>query len=381
MISNLLYTVRGSFAKPYQTPKFLDMPYFPSLDGWRAFAVLMVIFGHATGSSKAGSTYNVWADIFIYGNFGVRIFFLLSGFLITSLLIKEYQKWGTISIKNFFIKRALRIFPVLYLYLMVIILADRAFNIGMNPDNFYAVGFFYSNFRMFNGEWFTGHTWSLAVEEQYYLIWPTIFHFLQKHLIIFCATIILIAPFARIFWHFYPAYYNKTLGPFFQPAETIFFGSLIAIITFKGIINEKSKLWEIKGLNIISFIIILTLHYWSRNGIAGVITIPLRSIISNILISFLILDTLINPKTFLYRFLNTKLMIQIGLISYSLYVWQQLFLVPSDLYVDKVTWSIFPLNIVVVFLVAYISYYYFEVHFLNIKKKLKSNHNHHEQSH
>lgn len=73
-------------------------------------------------------------------------------------------------------------------------------------------------------------------------------------------------------------------------------------------------------------------------------------------------------------------MIQIGLISYSLYLWQQLFLVPSDLYIGKVIWSIFPLNIFFSFVTAYISYHYFEVYFLSLKKKFKSNEHTYEYS-
>ena len=373
--------IKALISRPYVTPDFLDKSYFPSLDGWRAIAVMMVVIGHASSTINNQSLLYKLIDLFIYANLGVKIFFFLSGFLITTLLIKEYIKFGKINIKFFFIKRILRIFPVLYLFIIVLIIINAIFKLEISFDNFLAAALLYSNFKMQSGGWFTGHIWSLSVEEQFYLIWPFLFVFMHNKLYQFCITVILIVPCLRVYWYFYPNNFQVTLGPFLSYAETIFSGSFTAILSFKNFISSSSKIWSVKWLSIIAILILIFLNFLIRNGIAGIFILPLHSTINNLLLVFLMINTLINTKTLLYKVLNHKVMVQIGIISYSLYLWQQLFIVPMDVYADKVHWSIFPLNILFSLVTAYISYHYFEVYFLNHKKKFKSNKFTYEHSH
>lgn len=138
-------------------PDFLPHAYLPSLDGWRAVAIVMVVLGHAKLTVSSTSLYYKFAEIFIYAELGVRIFFVLSGFLITSLLIKEFITNGKINIKHFFIKRVLRIFPVLYLYLVVVFILNQIFDLGLISDHFIGPIFYINNFSFFSGTWLTGH--------------------------------------------------------------------------------------------------------------------------------------------------------------------------------------------------------------------------------
>ena len=143
-----------------------------SIDGLRGVALILVMLFHAGAPfSQAG-----WL--------GVDLFFALSGFLITTLLIREYDKCGEISFKKFWLRRFLRLMPVYVFYILLItiaVLSSPAHELhtvgGFSPAQ-YLVGLwtYTFNFIPLAGIWahqaFTGHLWSLSVEEQFYLFWP-----------------------------------------------------------------------------------------------------------------------------------------------------------------------------------------------------------------
>ena len=140
----------------------------PSLDGLRAFSIVLVLIAHV-------SLQYPWLRRFVehVGNYGVRIFFVISGFLITGLLLKELTKTGRISLKSFYIRRTLRIFPAFYVYVLtVVILAWAGILILLPGDLLHAVTYT-MNYHMVRS-WWLNHMWSLSVEEQFYLLWPTV---------------------------------------------------------------------------------------------------------------------------------------------------------------------------------------------------------------
>lgn len=147
------------------------MRYMPALDGLRGVSILAVMFHHG---------YLFWMG---QGGFlGVDVFFVLSGFLITALLINEWEKTEDISFKNFYSRRFLRLFPAL----LALLLASLVRNWFIPPPGGFRVAvksvlvvLFYS------GNWITavhplGHTWSLAIEEQFYIIWPVLLFTMLK---------------------------------------------------------------------------------------------------------------------------------------------------------------------------------------------------------
>lgn len=142
-----------------------------SLDGWRALAITLVLASHMWASENAPNLGPLWEIISHQGNFGVRIFFTLSGFLITFLLLDEWKRRGTISLKAFYLRRIFRIFPVYYLFLAVLALAQVS---GVYHDATTTwLGALTMTRNLFGqGDSATGHLWSLAVEEQFYLFWP-----------------------------------------------------------------------------------------------------------------------------------------------------------------------------------------------------------------
>ena len=149
-----------------------NIGYVASLDGLRAVAVLLVMMLHA--NFKLG-----WS-----GGLGVSVFFALSGFLITTLLLEEYHSSGTISFKGFYIRRTMRLFPPLYLMLLMVLVYALLFRTGADQnlivhDVISAAGYVYNICWAWGWgikELLLYHTWSLGVEEQFYLIWPAVLY-------------------------------------------------------------------------------------------------------------------------------------------------------------------------------------------------------------
>lgn len=144
-----------------------------SLDGWRAVAILLVLGSHFPYSVGFPERLG-WTGWIFDGDLGVRIFFVLSGFLISHLLHREAEKNGFIGLKDFFIRRVFRIFPIYFAYLLVLALLQ---SLGMYSDaaSSWLGCLTFSRNIVGRGDSATVHFWSLAVEEQFYMLWPLAF--------------------------------------------------------------------------------------------------------------------------------------------------------------------------------------------------------------
>jgi peptidoglycan/LPS O-acetylase OafA/YrhL len=151
----------------YFNLKTMTRTYIPTLDGWRAIAVLLVIGAHSIPMLNNSGTLlgHYLSSIFVHAGLGVDIFFALSGYLICKLLLDEKKFHKKINIKSFYIRRAFRIISPTLLYLLVLILIKLG---GFRPDiNYFYMGSTILFFRNYvsSGTWYTAHFWSLAVEE------------------------------------------------------------------------------------------------------------------------------------------------------------------------------------------------------------------------
>ncbi|WP_316797821.1 acyltransferase [Pedobacter frigidisoli] len=364
-INPVLVKLNSSFA----IPSFLEKSYFPSLDGWRALAIIMVILGHAKLTVPNNTFYYQFFERFIYAELGVRIFFILSGFLITSLLLKELVQNGKIVIYNFFIKRALRIFPVLYLYIITIYILNKYFNLGISNSPILGMLFYFTNFIMYNNPWLSSHTWSLSLEEQFYLIWPITICFIKKRVWLFASILIILTQLLRVLWY-KSGFYLETLGPFLNGADAIFLGSLLSIISFKGFISPLVKYWRNQYFHFLAIFIVFFVYYSLHRGMLGKFLLPFGYVLSDLAIGYLLLATIISTKGLIFNMLNNTIIIKLGVVSYSLYIWQQLFIIPLNYNPEILPRAQFPINILMSIFVAFISYYCFEIHFLNFKKRL-----------
>jgi peptidoglycan/LPS O-acetylase OafA/YrhL len=352
--------LRTHFHNLPQTPALLKTSHLPSLDGWRGVAILLVVIEHA------------WHDIFwpFHGNYGVYIFFGISGFLITTLLLKEKVNTGTISLRMFYIRRFLRIFPVAYLYLLVVLILNFVFNLDMPPGAFISSALYLQNTTAFdNTSIYIRHYWSLATEEQFYLIFPAIIKVNAKFYVLLVAVLVFIIPViayldisGRItspIFHFV----NEILR--YMPALLIASG--VSILMFYGVIEVPAK---IPGRSLIVLILFLSAGYLISQPMTLRST-SLSFTVAYMLISAMLVVSLATSDDVVFRILNSKMLSTIGIYSYSLYVWQQLF-------TEAMPWAhLFPgsgshlLNFLALTAITYASYNFYEKRFLTLKDRFR----------
>jgi len=313
-------------------------PRLPSLDGWRAISILMVLGAH-TGYIVSSSMQHSfrWED----GTLGVRCFFIISGFLITWLMLLERAQTGTVSLKHFYIRRCLRILPVYGAFLIVLFGFQLLTPFRERNVTWIALLTFTRNY--IEGTMASGHFWSLSVEEQFYLIWPTVFLYFCARKTIKSAAYILVvpilsAPFFRALGYVsnYPAHLMRIDSgllqqlfksvSFFDNYDSLAFGCLAALLLFTRY-EILEKRFQEKPLSVtwIAGGLVLFPYIADRLGIPVWIKVPFLDTLEAICFSMLILQSVIEPRLWIYRALNWRWVRQIGVLSYSLYVWQQIF--------------------------------------------------------
>jgi len=344
-------------------------PRIPSLDGLRAVSICMVVIGHCSGTmGDLGYQTRMVLSVVGAGRLGVSIFFVISGFLITTLLVREQLATGTISLKNFYIRRAFRIFPAFYAYWLFALVLTVIGYIPLSHAELVSAAVYVWNYVPRQVDtWFLGHTWSLSLEEQFYLVWPLVLRSFGIRLGTWIAlTAVVVAPIIRVSCYFlFPA--TRPLIGMMLPtrADSLMIGALLALICISGdhlrTLKQLVGSWLIPVASLCFLIVdtMLTAHF------NGAYTLPFGYSLQNFMIVLLIAHCVFYDRTVLGRTLNHALIAHIGLISYSLYLWQQLFLTTNN----KTFTGAFPWNILCAFLAAELSYYLLEKPFLRWRKR------------
>jgi len=341
----------------------------PSLDGLRALSISMVVIGHCSGTiGDLGDRTRMFLSFVGAGRLGVSIFFVISGFLITTLLVREQLATGTISLRDFYTRRALRIFPAFYAYWLLALVLTLIGYIQLSRAELISAAVYVWNYVPRQVDtWFLGHTWSLSLEEQFYLVWPLVLKLFGIRRGTWAAlTAVVVAPIIRVSWYFlFPA--TRLLIGMMLPtrADSLMIGALLALICINGdrlrILKQWVASWLIPVASLCFLIIdtMLTVHF------KGAYTLPVGYSLQNFMIVLLIAHFVFYERTVLGRTLNHPLIVHIGLISYSLYLWQQLFLTTNN----KTFTGAFPWNILCAFLAAELSYYLLEKPLLRSRKR------------
>lgn len=345
-------------------PVSLQTKQFPSLDGLRAMSILLVVIAHLTDTislSDAGR------EMFTrLGLLGVQVFFVISGFLITTLLLKERIHTGIISLKQFYLRRVLRILPVAFLYLLCMLLLNKIFHLDIPIKCFIGAAFFLGNLSLFQGSWYTAHYWSLSVEEQYYLLFPFLLKKLKYNVAFILIGLLLLIMLVKetAFLHisiFPDKPIPNIVWMIVSQSDGVLIGSLLSIAWFKNylpinFINKNAaQLMLLLPLSILIF------------GINLVVIHSFNSIFISVLIALLIVSSIVNEKNLVFRFLNNNVVRTIGKLSYSIYIWQQIF-TSHDGKLGSL--ARLPVNIILIAVVSYGSYYFFEKRFLGMKETL-----------
>jgi len=349
-----------------KTPQKSIPHRIPSLDGCRAISICLVILSHLcyTPAFKAFDPYA--RMMYHFGPFGVKVFFVISGFLITTLLLSEERKNGRISIKMFYIRRAFRIWPVAYAFILVVALLAWKNWITLPPHNLLYAATFTMN-HVQEGSWFTGHFWSLAIEEQFYLVWPLVFLFTARRgRVVSCILILFLAPLLRTLSYVYePGIFAAMQESLLFMGDAIAVGCLLALFSKElessRVVHRIITLRWFFVVPVFSVIMYITLKplpvfYWAAGESIALLCIAVT------------IWRVIHVRDAAFWLLNTKPLVTVGVLSYSLYIWQQLFLNPTS----NTIFNRLPLNLLLVGGVAAFSYYFIESPFLRLRPLLSS---------
>ena len=334
----------------------------PSLDGLRAISIVLVVVGHLVGTRGFA-----FPDLGIgdYAHLGVVVFFVISGFLITSLLISEYDTHGSVSLKLFYARRSLRIFPASYTYLAVVSALWLGGQITLKaPDLWH--GFTYTVNYLPDGSWEVSHLWSLSVEEQFYLLWPFAFAALGPRKATWAAAgVVCFGIFARISNRVFligTPYHDQPWFP--MVADSLAVGCLLARL--RGWLEEQA--WYVRsfqpGYSLLLLVLILLLNRYSSYTVVSVFGTTVIYFSLAVLIHRCVYDA--NDR--MGWFLNCKPVAFVGVLSYSLYLWQQLFVNRySGAWVNA-----FPQNLMFAVAAALASYFLVEKPLLRLRHRLRA---------
>ena len=350
----------------------MKLTYRPEIDGLRAIAVVSVILYH-TQITILGQ------QPFKGGFIGVDIFFVISGYLITSIILNELIRTGSFSFKHFYERRVRRILPALILVMLVSLPFSWMY---IMPDSFiefsksilYSLGFSSNFYFHYSGLGYGAesgllkpflHTWSLSVEEQFYILFPIIllvtFKYLRKYLIqILIFGFVMSLGLADWSSKNYPSasfYFLHTR------MWELLAGSILAYFEIKQGYRSKNKILNsilpIIGLFLIIFTIVFFKLYFPHPSLH---TLPA-------ILGVCLIIWFSNSNEIITRILSTKLFVGIGLISYSLYLWHYpifAFARLNDLFQNNILFCI-----LLTFILSTISYYFIEKPARNKNNKLK----------
>ena len=342
--------------------KSTNSDHLPSLDGLRAISIALVLLGHLSGTR---GFWKLNLGIGDYAHLGVVVFFVISGYLITRLLLLEYEKRGHVSLWLFYARRALRLFPAAYTFIACVCLLSWLGIVHLHARDIWHAVTYTMNYLP-DRSWPVGHLWSLSVEEQFYLIWPCTFVLLlPRRAGWIVAGVILFSPVARSAgWLFlrHTPYYDLELFP--MVADSLAMGCLLAMIG--GWLETKS--WYLRlfqpaySVGLVALILLINRYLgYTVIGVFGTSVV-------NACIAVLIHRSVYCSRDWMGLFLNWKPVAFVGLLSYSLYLRQQIFLNRnSGAWVNA-----FPQNLFFAIAAALGSYFLLEKPFLRLRHRLRA---------
>jgi peptidoglycan/LPS O-acetylase OafA/YrhL len=305
--------------------KYDSRPRLRVLDGWRAVSVLLVIVHHIGAYQHARPFLRIAGAFPLlenWGPLGVKVFFVISGFVICRLLVMEEQLYGSISLRGFYYRRATRILPSFYLYLAVISLLAVIGLINVPRNAILASASFLFNLRhVAPSNWFVGHTWSLAVEEQFYLIFPCLLIVLPRlsRPLAFAGLFFLISAWDLSLcfeeWESFTSSHTR------EGFVCICSGVLSAIHEMR--LRAAARRFPAWAMSIVAAVLLLY-----PPGSTGILGALYQCFFVPPAIALLLFFSLERGPV-LHEFLCSRPMQAIGVTSYGIYLWQQLFTAPA----------------------------------------------------
>lgn len=357
------------------------MKYIKGFNGLRFISISLVIINHLglPHHFESDGIFHQYFSYFFSGGAGVNVFFAISGFLITTILLNEKAKYGTVNLKNFFAKRFIRLLPpVIPFYIALYVFMQlgyvRKVEFGLLISLFYLFNFVPKAKAFWSTE--LSHTWSLAVEEQFYLIWSILFKWLNRNKIIFIGiSLILIS---IVFSLIVPSQKIDLKGSVMSIQDAFFIerwtipaispiiiGALIAIFNFKT--PETAKSITNNKLYITIASVFFCSSFFIPNEFSILFNLP-----HSIGVSLFLLWIVHHQTHVFITWLEWKPIRYLGTISYGIYIWQGFFIRTSSHFEPKIQLHEWPLNLLLTLIISILSYEILEKRVLNLKKYFKN---------
>ncbi len=292
------------------------------------------------------------------GGLGVALFFAISGYLITTLLLEEGERRGGVSLRGFYARRAFRILPAAYLYLMVLAIAGGYgwLHESLRRGELSSAAFFYSNYWP-ERSWYTAHFWSLSMEEHFYLLWPAILAGLgaRRTLVVtglLAAATELWRPWSLAHMHLpYPALQRTDMR-----LDAFLYAGLLAILLHGPyrlpVLRALTSFW----FRACSVLAVAAAWVWMLAGSAP----STGTLVESALLPAILVSVIHWPASWLFRILEWAPLRWMGRISYGLYLWQQLFFTPQPTVTFAGAAEVFLPRVALTFAAAIASYYLLE---------------------
>lgn len=353
--------------------RYQSLSHFAGLDGLRAVAIVGVVWHH--------SAHPDFLPMFLRGFAGVDLFFVLSGFLITTLLVREKQKHGKISLRNFWARRFLRLMPAYYLLLFGMLGAYLVFKPG-DPDTAILVEGF-PIYALYLSNWFhpgannLGITWSLATEEQFYLVWPLVEAFFAPFLAAgFWVAAIVVNQLINFGVLDEPI--NAAFGAGAADSEILeaTFTPILLGVGLAHVLHRRTSfalMARITGFRYAPFVfgaILLALANIPASDISGTLRLSLH-----LMMTAWIASIVLAPASKLTAALAWRPVAFVGAVSYGMYLYHMWCVHIARVVIEKASlpslWVEFPLALALTVIVSAASFYLFEKRFLDWRNRFR----------
>ena len=359
---------------PTASPTWLEGGRIPCLDGLRALAILLVLYAH--GHFPGDHLLPLRTLKGRCGFLGVQIFFVLSGFLITTLMLREVRRTGRLHLGRFYLRRALRIVPAYAAYLVLLAILDASGAAHLDSHQWLAAGTYTVNFLPALPHPMS-HLWSLCVEEHFYLLWPLMIAVLPLDWCRRAVPACMAAAFL-LRWGLLLISPNAPIDLLtFTRIDDIAVGCGIAFLAHEPVWRCWMDRFVASRRQLVLLLLVFALAQVCFSRMFGarlfpLVVLPLAVALANsvnaLTIAALMWAVLARPSSMLGRLLNHRAAVGLGVISYSVYLWHQ-----PLCGVGGPAWLCsFPQNLVFILLAATLSYRWIESPFLAWKDRLAS---------
>jgi peptidoglycan/LPS O-acetylase OafA/YrhL len=357
--------------------------YLPSLDGWRALAVIGVVLTHDQGGKFPFHVLERFRDI---GFVGVDLFFAISGVLVTWRILEDEKTRGSFRIKSFYVRRFFRIQPAAWTYLGVLAILMLCGALQEKWSRWFGALFLFRNFQAHWANrvaelglgWFSAHFWTLSLEEHFYILLSIFILTVRRNR----AAVLFILLFGLIVGQQIAIRHglfsdDVSGGRTYWQIQYLFFGAFLSILLQLEWFRQHAVRWLRPWLVFVAGFLFLEVHSYVANAhLPGPFNL-IGEHSSNItyLFAFCVVATMLHPGSWTTRFLELSPLRFIGRISYSLYLWQQI-VFHSSSPETVVRWRPLvwaggrPQNYLVLFALALLSYFCIEKPFVRLGHKL-----------